>query len=139
MSATVVLPTPPFGLNTAITVARRLQPSWPSGPGLQDGPAAVVDGLAADAHGLDPPADRIGRVGPREVLVAGAVVVHLGHPLVRLRRTTTVSAGIGRLGLLECAPVLADEVLVGFAVEDGDGDVAPGRQGRDSAPPVPRR
>ena len=36
---------------------------------LEDRAAAVVDGLAPDAHRLDPPADRVGRVGPREVFV----------------------------------------------------------------------
>ena len=58
--AMVVLPTPPFGLKTAMTVARRdVQPSMPMSAALDDrAAAAVVDGLAADAHGLDPPADR---------------------------------------------------------------------------------
>ncbi len=36
--ATVVLPTPPFGLNTAMTVARRCQPSASIGPPWRIGP-----------------------------------------------------------------------------------------------------
>src|SRR6478752_2415938 len=39
---------------------------------LEDRPAAVVDGLAPDAHRLDAPAARIGGVGAGEVLVARA-------------------------------------------------------------------
>jgi hypothetical protein len=36
--ATVVLPTPPFGLNTAIVVARSVQPPVPTSPPLRTGP-----------------------------------------------------------------------------------------------------
>ena len=36
--ATVVLPTPPFGLKTAMTVARRVQPSASIGPPCSTGP-----------------------------------------------------------------------------------------------------
>ena len=39
---------------------------------LEDRPGAVVDGLAADAHRLDAPAQRLGRVGAGEVLVLDA-------------------------------------------------------------------
>ena len=38
LTATVVLPTPPFGLKIAITVARRHQLSWTSGPAWSTGP-----------------------------------------------------------------------------------------------------
>ena len=70
--AIVVLPTPPFGLKTAMTVARAVQLSASSGPLCRTGPGAVVDGLAADAHRLDPPAQGLGGVGAREVLVLDA-------------------------------------------------------------------
>ena len=45
--------------------------------GLEDRPAAVVDGLGADAHGLDAPAQRFGRVRPGEVLVVDGGLRHV--------------------------------------------------------------
>ena len=84
--ATVVLPTPPFGLKTAMTVARRVQPSACRSPPWRIGPGAVVDGLAADAHRLDPPAQRLGRVGAGEVLVLDAARGPVGGQLVERAR-----------------------------------------------------
>ena len=69
--ATVVLPTPPFGLKTAITVARRCQAPSSDRAGLDHRARAVVDGHRPDAHRLDPPAERVRRVRPGEELVAG--------------------------------------------------------------------
>ena len=75
--ATVVLPTPPFGLKTATMVARRAQRVGLDRAALEDRADAVVDGLAADAHRLDPPAQGLGGVGAGEVLVLDALAVAL--------------------------------------------------------------
>ena len=64
---------------------------------LEDRARAVVDGLAADAHRLDAPAQRLGGVGPGEVLVLDAAgAVGSAASWSSVRGETTMSAGIAR-------------------------------------------
>jgi hypothetical protein len=92
-------------------------------PGLEHRSAAVVDGLASNAHRLDAPADRIGRVQSGEVFVARA--------LVRGRQALEVaSRDDGQSGdlaaVLEQGPLEGiDLVLVDLAIEDDHRDIAP--------------
>ena len=117
----VVLPTPPFGLKTAIVVALPMPAAEVAA--LEDRAAAVVDGLAPDAHRLDPPADRVGRVGPREVFVERVGLWPAAQALEGARRDD----GQGR----DRPPGAGEHGVVGLglggidlAIEDGQGDVA---------------
>ena len=121
--ATVVLPTPPFGLKTAMTVAGCVQPSASSGAALQDGPGAVVDGLAADAHRLDPPAQRLGGVGAGEVFVLDAAARTRAELVERPGRHDHERRDRPAAVAQETVE-LERSVEVGLAVKDRDRDVA---------------
>ena len=127
--ATVVLPTPPFGLKTAMTVARVRPAVGLDRAALEDRAGAVVDGLAADAHRLDPPAERLGGVGPGEVLVLD--VARASEPSwSRARWRDDHERRDGPAGVAQQRVVLERLVEVGLAVEDRDRDVAAARQER---------
>ena len=89
---------------------------------LEDRTGAVVDGGRADAHRLDPPADRFGGVGADDVLVVGMPRRGLVERVERAR----VDHEQGRdrpAALVERGPgVLAVEV-VGLGIDHGDDDV----------------
>ncbi len=91
---------------------------------LEDRAAAVVDGLAPDAHRFDPPADRVGRVGPGEVLVERVARGQRRQALEGARRDDGQSrdrpTGAGQDGV-----VVRGLVGIDLAIEDGQGDVAP--------------
>ena len=86
---------------------------------LDDRAGAVVDGHRADAHRLDPPADRVGGVGAGEELVGR---VRAEHPVDRARRHDHQRRDLP-LALVEEPVVLERGVEVGLAVEDRDRDV----------------
>jgi hypothetical protein len=91
--------------------------------GAEDRPAAVIDGVAADAHGLDAPAHRLGGVGARQVFVVvpGSAGIEALEGALR-----DDHEGRDRLFLVvEDRVVLERLVEVRLAVEDRDGDVAP--------------
>ncbi len=91
---------------------------------LEDRPAAVVDGLAADEHRLDAPAERLGGVGPGEVLVLDGTTHRLaGQPIEGARRDDHERRD-GAAALAQERVVLERLVEVGLAVQDGDADVA---------------
>ena len=83
--------------------------------------AAVVDGLTADAHRLDAPADRVGRVRPGEVFVARAVV--LGGMALVVLGGDDGECGDRLTGPTERAVEGIVLVRIDLAVEDRHGDV----------------
>jgi hypothetical protein len=92
------------------------------GPGLEDRAAAVVHGEATDHHRLHPPAERLRRIGPGEVLIAdpGKAAV---HAFERPGREDHEGGDVAPPFPQELV-VLERRVEVGLAVEDGERDVA---------------
>ena len=144
--AIVVLPTPPLGLKTTTICARRPQSSRWSGLGLHDRPAAVVDGVGPDEHGLDAPAERLGRVGPGEVLVVERGLGDgRGQPVERAGRDDHEGRDRPPV-LVEQGVVLERGPEVALPVEDGHRDIGArveegfhlvGRVDRDDLEPGP--
>ncbi len=92
---------------------------------VQDRTAAVIDGLASDAHRLDPPADRIGGERSGEVLVVRVADIEAGVVLERSRRDD----GEGRDRVFRIVDDGFEGTrlgLVDLAVEHGQGDCRAG-------------
>ncbi len=90
---------------------------------LQDRTRPVVDGLAADAHGLDAPAQRFGGIRAGEILV-----LDLTRTWIEPREGALRDDHQGRdrpPAVAEQRVVLERLVEVGLAIEDRDGDIAP--------------
>ncbi len=122
----VVLPTPPFGLKITTIDARFVQAAE-SRP-LSDsmiGPVPVIDGVRPDEHRLDPPAERIGAVGPGEVLVVDRRPRRRPGQLLEVARRDDHERRDVPAGLVEERVVLERLVEVALAVEDGQGEVTP--------------
>ena len=122
--AIVVLPTPPFGLKTAITVARRAQPSavhvappWRTGP-LPSSTVWLRMHMASTRQRSDS-AERAGEVSSSTLLAVGLLVQRSKRP-----RRDDHQRRDGAAAVVQEPVVLERLVEVGLAVEDRDGDVA---------------
>ena len=102
-----------------VPAGRATSPPWRTGPL----PSSTV--VAPDAHRLDAPADRVGRVGASEVFVVASRPGASRRAARSARGETTVRAGIGRACVLEDDLERDGPVDIDLAVEDRQPDVAP--------------
>ncbi len=123
--------------------AQHLAPPRPAvggqGARLDHRAAAVIDGHLADQHRLDPPAERLRRVGPGEVLVVcPGAPRRAGEPIERPRRHDHQGRDVAPRHVEELV-VLQRLVEVALAVEDRDAHVMSARQERFEVGRAPDR